>query len=302
MSAIDVVGLTKKFGRFTAVDNLSFSVASGRITGFLGPNGSGKTTTLRTALGLIKPSAGTVTINGMLYRDLPSPLTTVGAALEATNFHPARSGRNHLRVLAATHGIDDRRVDELLDMVGIPAFARKRAGTYSMGMRQRLALAAALLGDPEILILDEPANGLDPEGIHWLRVFLQYLAHDLGKTILVSSHILSEVDNTVDDIVIIANGALVAEGPIDELRGDAHCVVRSSDPQVLSAALAAQGIACQWGEDNTITASGCELSTVGDIALAAGVAIWELRAQKADLEDLFLRLTEGHNRNTEVAA
>ena len=228
---IEINGLTKRFGAFLAVDDLSFAVEPGRITGFLGPNGAGKTTTLRMLLGLVHPTSGTATIDGAAYRDLADPLGTVGAALEATSFHPGRSGRDHLRVLAAAAGIPDSRVDEMLALTGIPAFARRRAGAYSMGMRQRLGLAAALLGDPQVLILDEPANGLDPEGIRWLRGFLRHLSADQGKTILVSSHLLQEVEQTVDDVVIIANGVLVKQGTMAELGGGGGALVRTSDPE-----------------------------------------------------------------------
>ena len=234
---IEVRGLTKRFGSFTAVDHLDFDVEPGRITGFLGPNGSGKTTTLRMLLGLVRATAGTATIDGHRYAEIPNPLTVVGSALEATNFHPGRTGRNHLRVQAAVAGVPDSRVDELLELVGIPAAARKRAGGYSMGMRQRLGLAGALLGDPRVIILDEPANGLDPEGIRWLRGFLRHLA-DEGRTLLISSHMLSEVEQTVDDVVIIANGKRVAQGTVAELRGEPTAYVRTSDPDRLSAGAA----------------------------------------------------------------
>ena len=234
---IEINGLTKRFGAFLAVDDLSFAVEPGRITGFLGPNGAGKTTTLRMLLGLVHPTSGTATIDGAAYRDLADPLGTVGAALEATSFHPGRSGRDHLRVLAAAADIPDSRVDEMLALTGIPAFARRRAGAYSMGMRQRLGLAAALLGDPQVLILDEPANGLDPEGIRWLRGFLRHLSADQGKTILVSSHLLQEVEQTVDDVVIIANGVLVKQGTMAELGGGGGALVRTSDPERLALAL-----------------------------------------------------------------
>ncbi len=233
---IEVRDLTKTFGSFTAVDHLSFQVEPGRITGFLGPNGAGKTTSLRMLLGLIHPTSGTATIDGQNYHDLDHPMSIVGSALEATNFHPGRTGRDHLRVLAAASGLPDSRVDELLELTGIPAAARKRAGEYSMGMRQRLGLAAALLGDPRVLILDEPSNGLDPEGIRWLRGFLRHLSGE-GKTILVSSHQLQEVEQTVDDVVIIANGRLVREGAVSELRGAPTTLVRTSDPAQLAGAL-----------------------------------------------------------------
>ncbi|EWS99715.1 ABC transporter ATP-binding protein [Intrasporangium oryzae NRRL B-24470] len=295
---IEVRGLTKRFGSFTAVDHLDFEVRPGRITGFLGPNGSGKTTTLRMLLGLIRPTAGTATIDGHRYVEIDNPLTVVGSALEATNFHPGRTGRDHLRVQAAVAGVPDRRVDELLELVGIPAAARKRAGGYSMGMRQRLGLAAALLGDPKVIILDEPANGLDPEGIRWLRGFLRQLA-DEGRTLLISSHMLSEVEQTVDDVVIIANGERVAQGTVQELRGDPTAYVRTSDPERLADALTSRGL--------TVTPKGAglrvtteDLAVVGDAAHAADVAIHELRAEQTHLEELFFNLTESEehrNRN-----
>ncbi|GAB3112645.1 ABC transporter ATP-binding protein [Janibacter alkaliphilus] len=295
-TTIEVRNLTKRFGGFTAVDDLSFHVAPGRITGFLGPNGAGKTTTLRMLLGLIGQTSGTATIGGQAYRDLSNPSGTVGAALEATNFHPGRSGRDHLRVIAAAAGLPDRRADELLELTGIPAAARKRAGAYSMGMRQRLGLAAALLGDPQVLILDEPANGLDPEGIRWLRGFLRSLA-DSGKTILISSHLLQEVETTVDDVVIIANGRLVREGSIEELHGTSRALVRTSDPESLAGALRVADVVARPQQDGTLLAETDDLRLVGDVALRAGLPIWQLQAKTADLEALFFELTEGSNRN-----
>ncbi|MGI8948164.1 MAG: ABC transporter ATP-binding protein [Ornithinimicrobium sp.] len=301
---IEVRGLSKKFGDFTAVQDLSFRVEPGRITGFLGPNGAGKTTTLRMLLGLIRPSDGVGLIGGHAYAELPRPLETVGSALEATNFHPGRTGRDHLRVLAATHRIPDSRVDHLLELVGIPAAARKRAGGYSMGMRQRLGLAAALLGEPKVLLLDEPANGLDPEGIRWLRGFLRHLASE-GTTILISSHLLTEVEQTVDDVVIIANGHLVRQGSIDELHGDLSTLVRSADPSRLALALETDGIpafpAVEQG-DSALQAMTGDLVAVGESALRAGVAVHELRPLRTDLERLFFELTENpdnRNRNLE---
>jgi ABC-2 type transport system ATP-binding protein len=293
---IEISHLTKRFGGFTAVDDLSFSVEPGRITGFLGPNGAGKTTTLRMALGLVRPTGGTATIDGQAYHDLADPLGTVGAALEATNFHPGRSGRDHLRVMAAASGVPDRRVDEMLELTGIPAFARRRAGAYSMGMRQRLALAAALLGDPRVLVLDEPANGLDPEGIRWLRGFLIQLSREHGKTILVSSHLLQEIAQTVDDVVIIANGRLVKQGPMAELAGTPSAYVRTSDTAALAEALRRSGLVCSPA-DGGLVVDSVDLRLVGDTALAAGLPVWELRPQRADLEELFLSLTQGTNRN-----
>ena len=300
---IEVRGLTKHFGSFTAVDHLDFDVEPGRITGFLGPNGAGKTTTLRMLLGLVRASSGTATIDGRRYADIHNPLTVVGSALEATNFHPGRTGRDHLRVQAAAAGVPNQRVDELLELVGIPAAARKRAGGYSMGMRQRLGLAAALLGDPHVLILDEPANGLDPEGIRWLRGFLRHLA-DEGRTLLISSHMLSEVEQTVDDVVIIANGKRVAQGTVGELRGEPTAYVRTSDPDRLTAALQARGLRVSpKGPGLQVTTE--DLAVVGDTAHASDVAIHELRSEQTHLEELFFNLTEtegDRNRLTDATS
>jgi ABC-2 type transport system ATP-binding protein len=272
---VEVRGLTKSFGSFLAVDDLSFRVAPGRITGFLGPNGSGKTTTLRMLLGLIRPTAGQGLIGGRRYAELPAPLHTVGAALEATNFHPGRSGRDHLRVLAGTHRIPDSRVDEMLELVGIPAAARKRAGGYSMGMRQRLGLAGALL---------------------------RHLAGE-GKTILISSHLLSEVELTVDDVVIIANGHLVRQGTMDQLHGDPATLVRTPQPDQLAAALREQQLTSEpqpdLGADALRVHTG-DLARVGDAALRTGAPVHELRPLRTDLERLFFELTEApahRNRN-----
>ena len=295
---IEVRGLTKRFGRFTAVDRLDLDVVPGRITGFLGPNGAGKTTTLRMLLPQGRSTAGTATIEGRRYHDIANPLTVVGSALESTNFHPGRTGRNHLLTLAAAAGIPASRVDELLDLVGIPAAASKRAGGYSMGMRQRLGLAAALLGDPRVIILDEPANGLDPDGIRWLRGFLRHLASE-GRTLLISSHMLSEVEQTVDDVVIIANGKRVAQGTIEELRGEPTAFVRTSDPDRLASTLAGRGLSLKR-TDGGIQVTTEDLAMVGDLAHAADIAIHELRAEKTHLEELYFNLTESdqhRNRN-----
>ncbi len=298
---VEVNDLTKQFGSLTAVDHLSFAVEPGRITGFLGPNGAGKTTTLRMLLGLVRPTSGTATIGGQSYSHLRAPQHVVGAALEATNFHPGRSGRNHLRVMADTAGLDSKRVDEMLELVGIPAAARQRAGSYSMGMRQRLALAGALLGDPQVLLLDEPANGLDPEGIRWLRMLLRHLSGQ-GKTILISSHMLSEVEQTVDDVVIIANGKLIRQGAIGDLPTEHISTVRTSDPARLIQALTASGLQAT-SVDDSIQVISQDLARIGDIALSAGLPIHELRTNENDLEKLFFELTSAEgNRNTEGAA
>jgi len=298
---VEVRDLTKKFGSLTAVDHLTFSVEPGRITGFLGPNGAGKTTTLRMLLGLVRPTSGSATIGGQSYSHLRTPQHVVGAALEATNFHPGRSGRDHLRVMADTAGVDHRRVDEMLEMVGIPAAARQRAGGYSMGMRQRLALAGALLGDPQVLLLDEPANGLDPEGIRWLRMLLRHLSGQ-GKTILISSHMLSEVEQTVDEVVIIANGRLIRQGAIGDLPTEHVSTVRTSQTQQLIEALTTSGL--QASEvDGSIQVVGRDLVRIGEVAFRAGLPVHELRANENDLEKLFFELTSAEgNRNVEGAA
>lgn len=301
-TTIEVAELTKRFGTFTAVDHLSFTVQPGRVTGFLGPNGAGKTTTLRMLLGLVHPSEGRATFDGVPYHDLPHPVRAVGAALEATSFHPGRSGRDHLRVLAAASGLPTNRVDELLELTGIPAFADRRVGQYSMGMRQRLGLAAALLGDPRALVLDEPANGLDPEGIRWLRGFLRHLSVDEGRTVLVSSHLLAEVEQTVDDVLIIANGRLVSQGTMAELGGGAGAIVRTSDPAALAAALADRGVSTRPDPDGALIAETTDKQLIGDTALAAGLPVWELTDKQTDLEDLFFGLTEGTNRNAATGA
>ncbi len=289
---IEVDRLTKRFGDLTAVDDLTFTVEPGRITGFLGPNGAGKTTTLRMLLGLVRPTSGTATISGRRYHDIPSPLAAVGSALEATNFHPGRTGRDHLKVLADTTHIDHRRVDEMLEQVGLADAARKRAGGYSMGMRQRLGLAAAMLGDPQVLILDEPANGLDPEGIRWLRGFLRHVSSQ-GKTVLVSSHMLQEVEQTVDDIVIIAHGRLVEHGAMSDLHGTGSSLVRTTDAEALVAALRPVDVAASVQPDGSLLASSADLQLIGDVALGAGLPVHELRLVSTDLESLFFSLTEG---------
>lgn len=301
LKRVEVRDLTKKFGALTAVNKLSFSVEPGRITGFLGPNGAGKTTTLRMLLGLVRPTSGSATIGGQPYGHLATPQRVVGAALEATSFHPGRSGRDHLRVMADTAGVDHRRVDEMLELVGISAAARQRAGGYSMGMRQRLALAGALLGDPQVLLLDEPANGLDPEGIRWLRLLLRHLSGQ-GKTVLISSHMLAEVEQTVDEVVIIANGKLIRAGAITDLPTEHVATVRTSEPQRLIEALTAAGLVATAADDS-IQVISRDLVRIGDIALSAGLPIHELRANENDLEKLFFELTgaEG-NRNTEAGS
>lgn len=298
---IEIRNLTKRFGDLVAVDDLSFDVEPGRITGFLGPNGAGKTTSLRMALGLIQPTSGTATIGGVAYGQIPAPIRVVGAALEATSFHPGRSGRNHLRVLAATAGVPDRRVDELLALVGLEAAGRKSTGGYSLGMRQRLGLAAALLGDPQVLLLDEPANGLDPEGIRWLRGLLRELSGH-GKTILVSSHLLQEVEQTVDEVVIINRGRLVRAGSVRDLHGEGQALVRTSDPAALGRALfETHRLATRPGPDGALEVASADLRLIGEVAMAHGLPIWELRGTGGDLEALFFSLTQGAADGTAAA-
>ena len=290
---IVVENLSKVFrGKIRAVDRLSFTVEPGSITGFLGPNGAGKTTTLRMALGLVRPSGGYVTIGGRLYRDIANPLTVVGALLESASFHPARTGRNHLRVLCMVAGLPPRRADDVLDMVGLHDAAKRKVRGYSLGMRQRLGLAAALIGDPQVLILDEPANGLDPDGIRWLRGFFRHLAGE-GRTILVSSHQLNEIEEVADRVVILNRGLLVRSGSIAELTAGTSTVrVRTPNVAALIGVLSAHGITAQQSDPATLHLRGGTLAQVGNLAFAAGVELHELSEQRFDLEQLFFALTE----------
>jgi ABC-type multidrug transport system ATPase subunit len=296
---VEVRGLSKSFGPVQAVTDLHFTVEPGSVTGFLGPNGAGKTTTLRMLLGLITPDAGTASFNGAPYASLPSPVRTVGAVLE-TAFHPARSGRDHLRVYCRAAGLPVSRAEEVLAQVGLTDAGGRRAGGYSLGMRQRLALATALLGDPSVLVLDEPANGLDPEGIHWLRGFLRHLAHDQGRTVLVSSHLLSEMEQTADRVVIVGAGRLVREGSIAELRSGAQgagtVLVRSPEAGRLAEVLGSAGLPVTADGDGLVTVSGTTPADVGARAFAAGVELHELRAESSGLEELYFRLTAGQEQ------
>ena len=295
---IDVVGLTKMFGTFKAVDDLTFSVDPGVVTGFLGPNGAG-TTTLRCLLGLVAPSAGSATIGGKPYRDLSDPLGTVGAALEASSFHPGRSAKAHLEVMALGAGIDAARATEMLAQVGLAEVADKRVGSFSLGMRQRLGLAAALLGDPDVLILDEPANGLDPAGIAWLRTFLRALAAE-GRTVLVSSHVLSEVQQTVEDVVVLSRGRLIKQGKLADLdSGPRGVLVRTPEPEKLLDALAATALSTEGRtEAGQIRVVGGTTEQVGHTAFAHGIELHELVAEASDLEKTFLDMTEGGRDGT----
>jgi ABC-2 type transport system ATP-binding protein len=289
VAAIETVGLTKRYGSVTAVDDLSFSVRDGAVTGFLGPNGAGKTTTLRMILALARPTAGHATVLGQPYAKLAEPARAVGANLEIAGAHPGRKGRDHLRALAAMAGLPRSRVAEVLRLVELEGAAGRRAGKYSMGMRQRLGLAATLLGDPQVLILDEPANGLDPQGIRWLRDFLRGMAAE-GRTVLVSSHVLAEVAQTVDDVVVIHRGRLVDEGPVARLTAGGHVVVRSPRPAELLAALEAAGLGVSANGDELVVDAD-DPARVGDIAFAAGVPLHELTTRATSLEEAFLALT-----------
>src|SRR6266508_3637960 len=292
MAIMTVEGLTKRFGDVVAVDDLSFEVDQGTVVGFLGPNGAGKTTTLRMLLGLVTPTAGTARIDGKPYRELADPVRHVGAVLEASSFHPGRSARNHLRVVATAAGLPLNRADAVLEQVGLAGAARRRVGGFSLGMRQRLGLATALLGDPQVLILDEPANGLDPEGVHWLRGLLRHLA-DQGRTVLVSSHVLAEVAQTVDQVVIIARGRLVTQSTLAALTARTEQLVRVRSPQAeaLRPLLAAQGIQADPDGADQLVAAGTIPEAVGQTAAAAGIVIYEMRAERSNLEDVFLQLT-----------
>lgn len=291
-----VEGLTKRFGMVTAVDQLSFTVTPGRVTGFLGPNGAGKTTTLRLLLGLATPDAGTVTIGGITYDRRPRPAQHVGAALEAASFHPGRTARDHLRVYAPEIGVPDSRCDEVLTMVGLDDAANRRVGGFSLGMRQRLALATTLLGDPQVLLLDEPANGLDPEGIAWMREFLRYLAAQ-GRTVLLSSHVLSEVAQTVDDVVIISQGRLVHASSLPGLEALARPAVRIVSPD--AAGLAALVTEQRWQAEQVSPTHGIIYdltpAEVGAAAHARGLELHELAPAGTNLEALFLQLTGGQS-------
>jgi ABC-2 type transport system ATP-binding protein len=292
MATLEVRNLSKRYGRTVAVDDLSFSVEAGQVTGFLGPNGAGKTTTMRALLGLVRPSAGEALVEGRPPVEMSEPLRTIGAALEATTFHPGRSGRSHLRVLAASAGIPSSRIEEVLEMVELSGSADRRVKGYSLGMRQRLALAAALLGEPRILILDEPANGLDPQGMRWLRTLLREQAAG-GRTVLVSSHLLSEVAQTADELIVIRDGALVAKASLDEFTstGASQMRVRSSSPDRLATGLTDRGATVERDDGAALLVRGLDGEAIGELALELGIALHELAPLRSSLEERFLELT-----------
>jgi ABC-2 type transport system ATP-binding protein len=296
MAAIEIQGLSKSFGKVQAVHDLSFTVEPGRVTGFLGPNGAGKSTTLRMLLGLVRADAGEASFGGRRYEELEHPSAQVGVVLEDASFHPGRTGRNHLRVLATAGRHPAERVDQVLAEVGLTGAARRRVKGYSMGMRQRLAIAAALLGDPEVLILDEPTNGLDPPGIRWMRELVRAQA-ERGRAVLVSSHLLAEVAQSVDDVVVIARGKHRASGPLDRVLGrggEGGPVTRvgSADNARLAALLAERGIAVEPNGSGTLLARGASPAAVGAVAAEHRLALVELRAEARSLEDAFFDLTE----------
>lgn len=284
--------LTKRFGEVLAVDDLSFAIESGTVTGFLGPNGAGKTTTLRMVLGLAAPTKGRALVFEQPYAEIEHPALRIGAVLEATDFHPGRSGRDHLRMLGQAVGVPDSRADEVLALVELRDAGRRRVKSYSLGMRQRLGLAAALLGEPDLLVLDEPANGLDPEGVRWLRDFLRAFASG-GRTVLVSSHVLAEVAQTVDQVLIISHGRLVIESSLEDLtaRVGGAVRVRSADSSQLAAALSRENLKTTQRDEHVLFVTGTTSERVGEIAFASGVPVHELVTEGSSLEEIFLELT-----------
>lgn len=290
---ITAEGLTKKFGDKTAVQDVSFTVRPGTVTGFLGPNGAGKSTTMRMIVGLDTPTAGRTTIGGTDYRHLRAPLTEVGVLLDAKAVHPGRSARNHLRALATTHGIPLSRVDEVIDLAGIAPVSRKRAGKFSLGMGQRLGIASALLGDPHTLILDEPVNGLDPEGVLWVRRLARHAASE-GRTVLLSSHLMSEMAQTADHVIVMGRGRVLADAPLDELvRSWTTPMVRISAPRAaaLATVLAGPGVEIMSTGPETLEITGIPASRIGDIAAEHRFALHELTPASGSLEDAYLALT-----------
>ncbi|WP_404433184.1 ATP-binding cassette domain-containing protein [Microbacterium lacus] len=285
--------LSKSFGAKHAVSDVSFAVQPGKVTGFLGPNGAGKSTTMRMIVGLDRPTAGRVTVNGKRYTDLRSPLTEVGVLLDAKAVHTGRSARNHLRAMAATHGLPLSRVDEVIELTGLSSVARKRAGGFSLGMGQRLGIAAALLGDPHTLILDEPVNGLDPEGVLWVRRFVRHAASQ-GKTVLLSSHLMSEMALTADHIIVLGRGRVLADAPVDDLlRRWTRATVRVRSPRALELAelIAGADVSVTHVAEGVMDIEGVPADEIGDIAAARGIALHELTPASGTLEDAYLSLT-----------
>jgi ABC-2 type transport system ATP-binding protein len=290
---IEARSLTKRYGPILAVEDLSFDVVPGRVTGFLGPNGAGKSTTMRLIVGLDAPTAGTVTVGGRPYRSLHRPLFEVGAMLESAPVHPGRSARAHLLALAQANGIGRRRVDDVLGLVGLDGVARRRAGGFSLGMTQRLGVAAALLGDPGVLLLDEPVNGLDPEGVAWIRTLLRSLAAE-GRTVFVSSHLMSEMALTADHLIVIGRGRLLADTSVVEfVRATAagHVRVRTPQPERLAALLRDHGATVDSTEDDALAVTGMAAATVGELAASQGIVLHELLTRQPSLEEAFMTMT-----------
>jgi ABC-2 type transport system ATP-binding protein len=289
---IEAAHLTKRYGDRTAVDDLSFTVRPGRVTGFLGPNGAGKSTTMRLILGLDRPSSGAVTVSGVPYRSRPRPLLHIGALLDANAVPAGRSARSHLAALAASNGIGGRRVAEVLGEVGLSAVAHKRVGTYSLGMKQRLGIAAALLGDPPVLIFDEPVNGLDPQGIRWIRDLFRELAGQQGRTVLVSSHLMSEMAMTADDLIVIGQGRLVTQTTVSAATAATQrVVVGTARPDELAPLLYAPGVTVTRTDGGELHVDGLDAHRIGEVATQAGIALYELHTATASLEEAFMALT-----------
>ena len=291
---ITAESLTKTYGAKTAVDDISFTAAPGRVTGFLGPNGAGKSTTMRMAVGLDTPTRGSITVNGKRFADHAAPLREVGAVLDAGATHPGRTARGHLRILAATHGIPHSRVDEVIGMTGLDQVATKRIKGFSLGMNQRLGIAAALLGDPAIVIFDEPVNGLDPEGVRWVRRLTRRLA-DEGRTVFLSSHLMAEMAQTADHVIVLGKGRIIADLPIHELidgTGEARTLVRSEQAAELARALAADGVTLTSRDAESFEVTGLDARSMGRAALQAGIPLHELTPLRSSLEDSYMQLTE----------
>lgn len=294
---IEAHNLTKRYGQKLAVAGISFSLQPAKVTGFLGPNGAGKSTTMRMVMGLDRPTSGSITVLGRPYAEHDNPLQVAGALLDAKGMHPGRSARSHLRALAATHGFGDRRVDEMLALTGLEAVAEKRVGGFSLGMRQRLGIAAALLGDPEVLVLDEPVNGLDPDGVRWVRTLVRTFAAE-GRTVLLSSHLMSEMAMTADHVIVLGRGSIIADAPIAEFiaGSERQRTVRVSSPEAqrLGELLRAQGArSTQESSGNELVLQGIGAERVGEIAAANGVVLHALTTEEPSLEDTYLELTRG---------
>ncbi|WP_127502998.1 ABC transporter ATP-binding protein [Actinoplanes solisilvae] len=301
---IEIRGLTKRYGPSTVVDDLSFTVEAGHVTGFLGPNGAGKSTTMRMIVGLAAPDRGTVTVGGRSYRNLPVPLKDVGALLDAGAVHGGRTAYDHLHALAVSNGLPRRRVGEVLERTGLLGVARKRAGGFSLGMRQRLGIAATLLGEPRVLIFDEPVNGLDPEGIRWVRDLMRTLAAE-GRAVLVSSHLMSEMAQTADHLVVIGRGRLIADTAVSELTrasGSGTVLVRVAEPADFASRLSAAGATVREGLESSLVVSGMSAAEIGRLAAYHGVALGELTPQRVSLEDAFMELTRDSVEFSGVAA